>query len=72
MTYKEFMNWCYDRSCDGLWYVDIGIQCCRIADVLYSVPLWKRKQLWDNLNADNFIVKNFVEPVNQRISEGII
>ena len=71
MTHNEFLKWCTDRWFDGLWYTDIGIQCIHIADTLYSMPPWKRKQYWNKLNANNFIEKYFVEPVNQRISEGI-
>lgn len=65
MTHNEFLRWCKDREVDGLWYADIEIQCCRIVKALYSVPIWKRKQLWNKLNADNFIVNNYINPVKQ-------
>ena len=71
MTHKEFLKWYTDRCFDGLWYTDIGVQCIHIADTLYSMSPWKRKQYWNKLNSNNFIEKYFVEPVNQRISEGI-
>lgn len=71
MTYKEFIRWCTDRCFDGMWYADIGIKCVRIVDALYATPFWKRKQLWSQLNANNFIVNNYVKPVNQRIEEGL-
>lgn len=49
MTYKEFKNWCYERSHDGCWGLTEAITCVSAYEVIQTEPFWKREKVWSNL-----------------------
>lgn len=49
MTYKEFKNWCNDRSHDGCWGLIEAITCISAYEVVSIEPFWKREKVWNNL-----------------------
>jgi hypothetical protein len=49
MTYKEFKNWCNDRSHDGCWGLTEAITCISAYEVVSIEPFWKREKVWNNL-----------------------
>lgn len=63
MTYKGFLKWANDRACDGRWGLDTAMACTQMATLLYSVPWFRRKKLWKEMQGDEF-VKQIVVPVN--------
>ena len=63
MTYKGFLKWANDRATDGRWGFDTAIVCSQMASLLYSVPWYKRKKLWQEIQGDEF-VRQIVVPVN--------
>ena len=66
MTFKEFVEWCNMRACDGLWgryHVIIAI------DVIKDVrkrPFWRREKYWKKHYKDS-VVNQIVDPVNKEI-----
>lgn len=67
MTYKEFLNWCNERACDGMWGMQTAEICIAIIGVMKSTPFWKRKQKWRLMEDE--IVRLIVNPTNEKIRE---
>lgn len=69
MKYKDFVRWCNERACDSCWGFTTATMCIAIMAEVNSAPFWKRKKVWDKLNADNCIEEQIVNPVNKLIEE---
>ena len=65
MKYKEFVDWCYDRACDGCWSYNTAVYCLEVVDRINSLPFWKRKKEW--LKVKDSIERNIVSVINARI-----
>ena len=66
MTFKEFVEWCNMRACDGLWgriHVIVAIDV--IKDVR-KIPFWRREKYWEKHYKDSVVIQ-IVEPVNRAI-----
>lgn len=65
MTFKEFMEWCNDRACDGFWsrreVLDI------LDDVRKKLP-WRREKYWKK-RYESRVTQQIVIPINKRIEE---
>ena len=68
MKFKEFSNWCNQRTSDGCWGITEAIICCRICRMIYDKPFWKREKFWKEYYENN-IVNQIVEPINKKIKE---
>lgn len=66
MKYKEFVDWCNERACDGCWDIETAILCGRAIDLISSVPFWKRKKIWKKLKDKAAII---VSVINIQIKE---
>ncbi|MBP3922018.1 MAG: hypothetical protein J6D27_03545 [Ruminiclostridium sp.] len=66
MTYKEFIAWCHERACDGLWGIQTAMFCLSVITTMKSVPFWQRKKLWLKIK-DN--VEVVVSIANDKIKE---
>ena len=66
MTFKDFVEWCNMRACDGLWgryHVIVAI------DVIKDVrkrSFWRREKYWEKYYKEN-VVSIIVDPVNKDI-----
>lgn len=69
MTYKEFKNWCNQRTCDGCWSLKTASFCTKVIKVVNRRPFWKRKKAWEQMNTFYSIEKTVINPINQRIKE---
>lgn len=67
MKFKEFVSWCGDRACDGMWGLNIAIKCTQIIDKIYQEPFWRREKIWRNEYESN-TVSNIVNPINDLIT----
>lgn len=67
MKYKEFVNWCNDRACDGCWSANTAIYCIKVMDKINSMPFWKRKKEW--LKVKDEIERDVVSVINAKIQE---
>lgn len=68
MTFKEFVEWCNMRACDGFWGLGHVVACIDIIEDVRSKPFWKREKYWKN-HYENMVVEQIVNPINQRIEE---
>jgi len=67
MTFKQFVAWCNDRACDGCWGPITAMTCVGIIERVRKSPFWKREKVWQSLNTECEIIKEIVEPVNEKI-----
>lgn len=67
MKYKEFVSWCNERACDGMWGYTHVVICTRTMEKIRKLPFWKRKKEWEKVEPD--ILDCVVNPVNQKIDE---
>ena len=65
MTYKEFVNWCNRRACDGCWSMGTAIYCIEVVKKINDLPFWKRKKEW--LKVKDTIEKDVVSVINAKI-----
>lgn len=72
MKYKEFVNWCNDRACDGCWGMNTAKYCISIIMKIDSQPFWRRNKIWKK-NFEQSVVENVVKPINKEMKTfGII
>ena len=68
MTFKEFMEWCNDRACDGVWNLREFMEVVDIvADVMKKRP-WRREKYWKK-QYESCVMQQIVIPINKRIEE---
>lgn len=70
MTYKQFIQWCNNRACDGRWSINAFIVCKSIIKNIEHLPFWKRKKEWlkikDEVEKDIVSVTNKKYGINER------
>lgn len=52
MKFKEFVAWCNERACDGMWGVNEAMACIEVMKYVRSKPFWRREKEWQKLNSD--------------------
>jgi len=67
MKFKEFVNWCNDRACDGHWSSSTAIFCIDIVCGIRKKPFWSREKEWKKVS--ELIINGIVNPINERIVE---
>ena len=68
MTFKQFMAWCSDRACDGLWSLREVMEVLDIvSDVMKTRP-WRREKYWKKYY-ESRVMQQIVIPINKRIEE---
>lgn len=67
MTFKDFVRWCDERTCDGCWGMITALTCIDLVRTLRKVPFWKRERAWRE--KEKQVLEEIVNPVNQKIKE---
>lgn len=67
MTYKDFLDWCGKRACDGCWDSKTATFCLNTIEYIESLFFWKRKRAWSILRP--IIEKEVVEAIENRRKE---
>ena len=67
MTFKEFVEWCNDRACDGCWGMIEAMTCIDIISNIRKLPFWKRKKAW--MEKQQQVLDEIVNPTNRKIQE---
>ena len=67
MTFKEFVEWCNDRACDGCWGMIESMVCMDISSNIRKRPFWKRKKAW--MEKQQQVLDEIVNPINRKIEE---
>lgn len=68
MSFKEFLDWCNQRACDGCWGLGTATLCIDIVRTVKNQPFWKRKKVWEELYKECG-VGELVDAINKRIAE---
>ena len=68
MTFKQFVQWCNERACDGCWGMLEAMQCIEVMRDVRQYPFWKREKMWKHHHMRAF-VEEIVEKTNQKIRE---
>ena len=68
MTFKEFVDWCNNRACDGCWSLGTVVACIDIIREVRRKPFWKREKYWSEHYKED-VVEQIVNPINKRIEE---
>lgn len=66
MKYKEFVQWCNQRACDGCWGTEEAIVCIAVMGDIRKEPFWRREKVWRK-KFEVFIVDTIVCPTNELI-----
>ena len=66
MTFKEFVEWCNMRACDGSWGLYHVIGAIDIIRDVRKKPFWKREKYWEE-RYKNDAISRIVNPVNRAI-----
>ena len=66
MKYKEFVQWCNQRACDGCWGTEEAIVCIEVMGDIQKEPFWRREKVWRK-KFEVFIVDTIVCPTNELI-----
>lgn len=68
MSFKEFVNWCNDRTCDGCWGMLTALTCIDLIKRVRKVPFWKREKYWKQ-EYESRVLGEIVNPINKKIEE---
>ena len=66
MTFKEFVEWCNMRACDGLWGLYHAIVAIDVIKDVRKRPFWRREKYWEKYYKESVIIQ-IVDPVNKDI-----
>lgn len=69
MKFREFVDWCNQRACDGCWSMQTAVFCIDVVQQVRKQPFWKREKKWQELNADGYIEKAVIFPIEEKIAE---
>ena len=67
MTFKQFLNWCNERVCDGCWGYKEAVVCIDIISEVKRIPFWKREKVWKEKYCT--WVVHIVNIIDQKIQE---
>lgn len=66
MEYKEFIDWCNQRACDGCWGLQEAVICLDIIEKVQKTAFFKRKNKWKELEP---VANEIVTKTNEKIKE---
>ena len=67
MKYKEFVDWCNQRACDGCWSMGTAIYCMDIMKKIGGLPFWKRENEWRKIKDE--VEKDVVSIIEAKIKQ---
>ena len=67
MKYKEFVKWCNQRACDGLWGMNTALCCIEVVNHIKKIPFWKRERVWKQ-TFESTILNELVCPTNELVA----
>lgn len=68
MKFKEFVNWCNKRACDGFWGILTAMACIDLIDKVKKVPFWKREKIWKE-NYEQQALEEIINPIEKKLEE---
>lgn len=68
MKFKEFVDWCNQRACDGCWGMITAMSCIEIIHEVRSKSFWRREKYWKD-HYKQQVLSEIVNPINTKIEE---
>ena len=68
MKFKEFVQWCNERACDGCWGISEIVVCTNIMRDVREQPFWKREKYWKE-QYEKDVVEQIVNPLDKKRKE---
>lgn len=68
MKFKEFVNWCNERACDGCWGTLTAMACIDLIGKVKKVPFWKREKIWKE-NYEQQALEEIINPIEKKLEE---
>ena len=68
MKFKEFVNWCNERACDGCWGMLEAIACINVINEIMKIQFWKRENFWKE-NYEQQVLKEIIDPIEKKLEE---
>lgn len=70
MTYKQFVAWCNERACDGIWGRGFAIECALLISQINKLPFWKRQKAFEKVVEDSPRLLPKIEELNHVVNKG--
>ena len=68
MKFKEFVNWCNARACDGCWGMLEAIACINLINEIMKIQFWKREKIWKE-NYEQQVLEEIINPIEKKLDE---
>lgn len=68
MKFKEFVNWCNKRACDGCWGMLEAIACINLINEIMKIQFWKREKFWKE-NYEQQVLEEIINPIEKKLEE---
>lgn len=68
MKFKEFVDWCNDRACDGCWGISAVVICTNIVREVREQSFWKREKYWRE-QYEKEVLEKIVKPIDEKRKE---
>nr|DAE33717.1 MAG TPA: hypothetical protein [Bacteriophage sp.] len=68
MKFKEFVNWCNERACDGCWGMLEAMVCIDLMDEIRKIQFWKREKFWKE-NYEQQVLEEIINPIEKKLEE---
>lgn len=66
MKYKEFVNWCNERACDGWWGMDLTMLCIGVMQDIIKEFFWEKVKAWRKHELYEYICQH-ISQINIKI-----
>ena len=68
MKFKEFVNWCNERACDGCWGMQTAMACIDLIGEVKKVPFWKIEKFLKE-NYEQQVLEEIINPIEKKLEE---
>ena len=68
MKFKEFVNLCNERACDGCWGMLEAMACIDLMNEIRKIQFWKREKIWKE-NYEQQVLEEIINPIKKKLEE---
>lgn len=68
MKFKQFVEWCNERACDGCWGMLEAMACIDLIETINKKPFWKREKFWRE-EYEQRVLEKIINPISDKIKE---
>lgn len=68
MKFKEFVNWCNKKACDGCWGMLEAMACINLINEIMKIQFWKREKFWKE-NYEQQVLEEIINPIEKKLEE---